>query len=45
MEQQAPITAEVLPTHTPERAAALLRSGEVVALPVERGLALLPLES
>jgi L-threonylcarbamoyladenylate synthase len=40
--KRPPITAEVLPTHTPElfraavrRAAALLRAGEVVALPTE----------
>ncbi len=42
MEKRAPLTAEVLPTHTPElfrvavqRATALLRAGEVVALPTE----------
>jgi L-threonylcarbamoyladenylate synthase len=42
VEKRPPITAEVLPTHTPElfqaavqRAAALLRAGEVVALPTE----------
>ena len=42
MEKRPPLTAEVLPTHTPElfraavqRAAALLRAGEVVALPTE----------
>jgi L-threonylcarbamoyladenylate synthase len=40
--KRPPLTAEVLPTHTPElfrtavqRAAALLRAGEVVALPTE----------
>ena len=42
MDKRATIAAEVLPTHTPglfrtalERAAALLRAGEVVALPTE----------
>ena len=42
MEKPLPLTAEVLPTHTPElfqaavqQAAALLRAGEVVALPTE----------
>jgi L-threonylcarbamoyladenylate synthase len=42
VEKRATITAEVLPTHTPElfraavrRAAALLNAGEVVALPTE----------
>ena len=42
MEKKPPVIAEVLPTHTPElfraavqRAAELLRAGEVVALPTE----------
>ncbi len=42
MEKRLPIIAEILPTHSPElfqtaveRAAALLRAGEVVALPTE----------
>ena len=42
VEKKPPVIAEVLPTHSPElfhaavqRAAALLRAGEVVALPTE----------